>query len=602
MNFSLNNSNKNEIKPIMELNRSNSYIKNSISITKKNTLEYDNIISKDISKNSQEIPYKFYESDLKGSTNLDKNENNNNIPSDNNTFDASYNKNIYNSKKSFYDETPITKLSKKKNSSILSNNEMKFPLNNNNNNNNNSFHLVKNKIPIHSKLITHYTNWKGQNYFPFKGHILEGPCSFRPTLMTACAMTIPTILFLVFNSKYLTDKLTIFVPILIGIIYLITFVYLIIASFCDPGIIRRFNLVNDNKNKDYINNNPMNIKRIEARIFQLGYIHNYKYCPTCGIMRPNRSTHCSDCNNCVERLDHHCPWIGNCAGKRNYIYFFIFLILLNILTILIIVFCIIYIVSKVHDYSDLNDELPEDQKIPHLTSHSFCDVIISLYLIIYCILTMCFITGLIFYHTRLVLINSTTKEELRHAFIHSYGNPYRKNICTNITNVLCPKTKKYSILDILRGDVKEICDINDNPLQNSLRKQEDENWNESIVKLNLETDLTNGLNDNLNYKENNSIDINNFKENIVMNNNPSNIYDNNQEEKSNNIDFYSHEKTLIKDTNRDEVNNIKKSYSFERISKKNSRLEEYLKYFGTGIDPNKKKKVNSEYISKIDFD
>jgi hypothetical protein len=114
MNFSLNNSNKNEIKPIMELNRSNSYIKNSISITKKNTLEYDNIISKDISKISQEIPYKFYESDLKNSTNLDKNENNNNIPSNNNTFDASYNKNIYNSKKSFYDETPITKLSKKK--------------------------------------------------------------------------------------------------------------------------------------------------------------------------------------------------------------------------------------------------------------------------------------------------------------------------------------------------------------------------------------------------------------------------------------------------------------------------------------------------------
>jgi len=72
MNFSLNNSNKNEIKPIMELNRSNSYIKNSISITKKNTLEYDNIISKDISKISQEIPYKFYESDLKNSTNLDK--------------------------------------------------------------------------------------------------------------------------------------------------------------------------------------------------------------------------------------------------------------------------------------------------------------------------------------------------------------------------------------------------------------------------------------------------------------------------------------------------------------------------------------------------
>jgi hypothetical protein len=349
------------------------------------------------------------------------------------------------------------------------------------------------------------------------------------------------------------------------------------------------------------NDNCVDCHEKTIKIIHKGVYKETKICLTCNVVKPFRSHHCSDCDNCVIRFDHHCPWIGGCVGKRNYIYFFIFLILLNILTILIIVFCIIYIVLKVHDYSDLNDELPEDQKIPHLTSHSFCDVIISLYLIIYCILTMCFITGLIFYHTRLVLINSTTKEELRHAFIHSYGNPYRKNICTNITNVLCPKTKKYSILEILRGDVKEICDINDNPLQDSLRKHEEENGNESIVKLNLETDLTNGLNDNLNYKENNSIDINNFKENIVMNNNPSNIYENNQEEKSNNIDFYSHEKTLIKDTNRKEGNNIKKSYSFERISK-NSRLEEYLKYFGTGIGPNKKKKVNSEYISKIDFD
>lgn len=61
-----------------------------------------------------------------------------------------------------------------------------------------------------------------------------------------------------------------------------------------------------------------------------------KFCKTCNIWRPPRCYHCRVCDNCVETLDHHCVWLNNCVGRRNYRYFFAFVSSCTILSLFLI--------------------------------------------------------------------------------------------------------------------------------------------------------------------------------------------------------------------------------------------------------------------------
>ena len=331
--------------------------------------------------------------------------------------------------------------------------------------------LTKNKL----KLIDNYIDWEGDNYFPLGCHLLLGPCSFRPSLLTGICITIPIFLYILFNGQFLSIVITI----VIIILYIVMIILFVLASFNDPGILRRF------KSDDNIT-----VTRKDNYIFQLGFIRKYKFCSTCSIMRPIRSTHCRDCNNCVEKFDHHCPWIGNCAGKRNYKYFFFFLILLNVLSILLIILSIISIAKKIHKAVSINKNLPENEIKQNIISKALCEVIISLYIIIYNILILIFIFGLLLYHMKLILNNTTTKEDLKNSWENPQGNPYQRAKKINCKNSLLPEIKKYSILNLLRKEItgvnfkskKENIKNDDASFVDLIKSRNEKNYNTENIK------------------------------------------------------------------------------------------------------------------------
>ncbi|XP_018610407.1 palmitoyltransferase ZDHHC5-like isoform X3 [Scleropages formosus] len=235
------------------------------------------------------------------------------------------------------------------------------------------------------------------------------PSRYIPVSAATAFLVGATTLFFCFTCPWLSEQFSMAIPVYNGVVFLFVLANFCMATFMDPGIFPR---AEEDEDKEDDFRAPL-YKTVEIRGIQV----RMKWCATCRFYRPPRCSHCSVCDNCVEDFDHHCPWVNNCIGRRNYRYFFLFLLSLTAHIMAVFGFGLLFI-------------LYHKQKLDHVHS--------AVTMAVMCVAGLFFIpvAGLTGFHIVLVARGRTTNEQVTGKF-RGGVNPFTNGCWRNVTHVLC---------------------------------------------------------------------------------------------------------------------------------------------------------------------
>ncbi|XP_010433743.1 PREDICTED: protein S-acyltransferase 8-like [Camelina sativa] len=279
--------------------------------------------------------------------------------------------------------------------------------------------------------------WKGSNKFILGGRLIFGPDA-RSLPATLLLIIVPVALFCVFVARHLRHEFSSYNAgyAILVVAILFTIYVLILLSFTsarDPGIVPR-NLHPPEEELRYettISADGRQTPSVQIprtkEVMVNGVSVRVKYCDTCMLYRPPRCSHCSICNNCVERFDHHCPWVGQCIGQRNYRYFFMFVSSSTLLCI--------YVFSMSAFYIKILMDNQHGTVWRAMKASPW-----SVALMIYCFIALWFVGGLTAFHLYLISTNMTTYESFKYRS-NSRSIVYNRGCANNFLEVFCSKVK-----------------------------------------------------------------------------------------------------------------------------------------------------------------
>jgi len=280
---------------------------------------------------------------------------------------------------------------------------------------NDGSHEKQNELKTRRK----YKDWKGKNKILFTGRIIGGS-EIGKLFRTLALVGIPSALFAIFVGGEYWVRYNVYHVLVVGcLLAILSILTLLKTAFTDPGIIPRGSSSSSTR-KLFI---PPRYQDICIN----GSTVRLKFCKTCKIFRPPRSFHCPICDNCVERFDHHCPWIGTCIGLRNYGWFSSFIWLTTAKCCFVLSYSLALILRT--GENSLGNGSWEKIK------SGMRNEPVATSLVVYTFIAIWFVFGLCIFHTYLVIINQTTNEKLRG--LYEFGSSYSRGLFGNMQTLCC---------------------------------------------------------------------------------------------------------------------------------------------------------------------